>query len=137
MSTVHSHLPFSLRQLLLFDAVTCLVMGMALVVASGWIAAFIAAPRGFVFVAGLLLLPIAGFMAIVATRPVISTAGTALIVAGNLLWVAASIGVLVTGWVTPNAFGVAFIGAQAVAVAGLAWLEQAALRGANAAVRAG
>lgn len=47
--------------------------------------------------------------------------------AGNALWVAASLALLL-GPAAPNALGVAFVLLQAAAVAGLAWVEAVALR---------
>jgi hypothetical protein len=50
------------------------------------------------------------------------------IVAINALWVAASLGLLVSGVVAPTLLGYAFVIAQALAVALLAGLQFAGLR---------
>jgi hypothetical protein len=46
-----------------------------------------------------------------------------MVLAGNALWVAASVGLMIGPWIAPNAWGYAFIAAQAVAVAVLTKLE--------------
>lgn len=120
--------PNSLRKLLLFDAATCAAMGAALVLGAAPIADWTAIPSAILSYSGVLLLPIAAFMAVVATRAIASTPALWLIIVGNALWVAASLALMLGGWIAPNALGYAFIGAQAAAVAVLAALEYGALR---------
>ena len=132
-----SHPVHSLRNILLVDAVTCAAMGALLAFGSGPIGGLTAIPPALLFCAGLSLFPIAAFMAVVATRRVIRPAAARLVVVGNVLWVAGSALLLASGWIAPNPLGVAFVAGQALAVAGLAWLEHAALGGARMALRAG
>jgi len=120
----------SLRTLLYVDAATCGGMGVVLAIGSGLIADLARLPAELVFYTGLVLLPIAAFMAFVAARPVPPVAGVWLIVVGNVLWVAASGLLLVSGLISPNALGWAFVIAQALVVAVLARLEFGALRSA-------
>ncbi|MCB1884363.1 MAG: hypothetical protein KDG89_10275 [Geminicoccaceae bacterium] len=124
--------PLPLRGLLLVDALTCAVMGLLLAVAAGPIAALTAIPSALLFEAGLALFPIAAFIAWVATRAPIRSAGAWTVIAGNALWVAGSVLLLVAGWIAPNGLGVAFIALQALAVAALALLERHALGGTRA-----
>lgn len=124
-----SRSPFSLRTVLYLDAGTCVAMGALLALASGPVGAFTALPPALLLYAGLSLFPIAAFMVLVARANPVSATGTWLVILGNLGWVAASLLLLVSGWVAPNALGIAFVAAQAIAVAVLAWLEHAALRG--------
>jgi len=119
---------FSLRSLLATDAATCLAMGVLLIAGAPVIAGLTDLPEPLVFYAGLVLLPIAAFMAIVAYPKATFAPGAWLIVAGNGAWVAASVLLLLSGWIAPNALGWAFVILQAVVVAGLAWLEHGALR---------
>ncbi|WP_227010134.1 hypothetical protein [Pelagibius marinus] len=116
----------SLRPLLLIDAATCAVMGLALDLGAAPLAALTGLPAPLLLYAGLGLLPIALFMALVAWRP--HPAAVRLAVTGNAAWAAASLVLLVSGWVAPTTLGVAFVVAQALAVAGLAMLEHAALK---------
>jgi hypothetical protein len=118
----------SLRSLLLIDAATCALMGLALESGAVPIAALTGLPADLLFYAGLSLLPIAAVMALVALRPALRPAGAWLIIVGNLAWTVASLILLVSGWVAPNGLGIACVLAQAAAVAALALLEHTALR---------
>ncbi len=115
--------PKALRQVLLADAATCLAAGALMTVASGPIAGVTAIPQGLLFYAGLILFPVAAFMALIATRATMHPAAIALIVAGNAAWVAASLWLIVGEVIAPNGLGQAFIGAQAAIVALLSALE--------------
>lgn len=118
----------SLRSLLLLDAATCAAMGLTLDFGAAPLAALTGLPEPLLLYAGLSLLPIAAFMVLVALRPTLQPVGGRLVVAGNAGWVLASLLLLATGWVAPNSLGIAFVLAQALAVAALALLEAAALR---------
>lgn len=118
----------SLRTILLVDALACGALGAVLVPGAGLIATVTTIPAALLFYAGLLLLPIAAFMAFAATRALGSPSAVWLEIAGNLLWVAASVALMVGDWISPNLLGHAFIAAQALVVAALAALEHAALR---------
>jgi hypothetical protein len=117
-----------LRNLLLLDAATCALMGVMLALGAGVLAAWMAIPTGLLFYAGLLLVPVAAFIAGAALHAPASRPAVSLIIVGNVLWVAASLALLVGDWIAPNALGATFIGAQALAVAGLAALEYQAWR---------
>jgi len=122
-----SSLP-SLPSLLLVDAATCAVLGLALEFGARPIAALTGLPESLLLYAGLSLFPIAAVMALVALRPALQPAGTWLVIAGNAAWAIASLALLATGWVAPNGLGVAFVLVQALVVVVLAMLERAALR---------
>lgn len=62
-------------------------------------------------------------MAAVASRSVTPRIAAGLVVAGNALWVAVSLFLLLGGWIAPNALGLAFVIGQALVVAALAKLE--------------
>lgn len=126
MQTAES--PLSLRTVLIADTALCAAMGAVLTTASGLVAGLTAIPETLLFFAGLVLIPTAAFIAVVASRPYVAILGW-LVVAGNLAWAGASIALPISGLIVPNAFGWAFVAAQAAAVALLAWLEYAALRG--------
>lgn len=120
--------PFSLRNLLLVDALSCAAMGGLLALGSMAIGDLTRIPPALLFYAGLVLFPIAGFMAIVATRAVTSPAAAWLIVVGNALWVVASLLLLIAPWIEPNGLGSMFIAGQALVVTVLTGLEHRALR---------
>ena len=117
----------SLRAILGLDAVTCLAMGALLLAAGGLLASPLGLPEALLFYAGLVLLPVALFMLAVAAPPAPPAAGAFVVVAGNWLWVAASIALPLFGLVSPTALGYAFLGIQAAAVALLALAEQRAM----------
>jgi hypothetical protein len=118
----------SLRILLLVDAATCAAMGLLLTLAVAPLAAMTAIPAALLFGAGVVLFPVAAFMALVAARAPVSRPAARLIVAGNELWVVASLWLMFGGWIEPNGFGLVFIGVQAAAVTVIALLESAAAR---------
>ena len=121
--TVTSKLP----RILLFDAATCAVMGVALLAASEPLGRLLHLPPALLFYAGLALLPIAAFVTWIAMRRPLFRAGTWLVITGNIGWVIASIAVLALPMIAPNLLGAVFLLAQAAAVAVLAALEWSAL----------
>lgn len=116
-----------LRNLLLVDAGTCVAMGALLIAGSALLADLMALPTALLHYAGIVLIPIAAFMAVVALWVAHSRPAVWLIIAGNGLWVVGSALVLAGPWVAPNLLGYAFIGAQALVVALLMTLEHKAL----------
>jgi hypothetical protein len=128
--------PIALRKVLLLDATASAVMGAVLVLDAPTIAASTAIPSTLLWYVGVLLLPIAAFMAIVASRALGSAAAGWSIVTGNELWVVGSLVLMFGPWITPNALGYVFIGAQAAVVAALAAFEYRALRGLSARIPA-
>ena len=127
MSIIANH-PKFLRTVLLVDAATCVVTGLLMTLATGFLADLTQLPPELLRSAGLSLFPIAAFIAFVATRPVLPRTGVWLVIIGNAIWVGASLGVLIGGTISPNAFGYAFVAGQAVAVAVLAELEFTGVR---------
>jgi hypothetical protein len=113
-----------LRRVLLIDAATCAVFGVVLIALAPWLAAQLLLPELLLFYAGLILLPVAVLLAVIARQPLPRLhAGGALAVAGNAAWVVASIALLVGGWVNPNLLGTAFVVLQAAAVAAIVVVE--------------
>jgi hypothetical protein len=119
---------FTLRKILFVDAATCAAMGGLLTLAAEPVWQLTQIPPMLLFYAGLSLFPIGAFMAIVAMGSPVGPGATRLIIAGNVLWIAASLGLLLSGWIAPNGLGAAFILAQAIAVGVLTTLEHWALR---------
>lgn len=120
--------PVFLRRVLLLDAATCIATGALLALGAGFLSGLFALPEVLLREAGIALFPVAAFIAFTATRSQLSPAMVWLVIAGNILWVAGSVGLLVSGRVSPSGFGQAFVIAQAVAVAALAELEYFGLR---------
>lgn len=126
-----SNSPLALRTVLVFDAATCAVMGAALMAGAGPIASLTLVPPALLFYAGLALLPIAAFMALVALPANPPALGVWLVILGNVGWVIASLALIFGDWIAPNTFGVLFILVQAAAVAILAALEYSGLNAAR------
>jgi hypothetical protein len=118
----------SLRSILLLDAASCVASGLPMAAASRVLASATDIPAALLVPAGLALLPIAAFITFVALRPSSWPGAVWLIVMGNIGWVLASLWLAAGGVIAPNALGTAFIVAQAVVVAALAWLEAAMVR---------
>lgn len=113
----------ALQTILKFDSATCALMGALLVSASGLVAGVTAIPANLLFWAGLLLLPVAAFMAVLAGTVLVPSLGTYLVIGGNLLWIVASLALPVAGVISPNVFGWILVLGQAVVVAGFVWAE--------------
>ena len=116
-----------LRRVVLVDAATCVAMGLLLSLAANMLAPLLELPIRLLEYAGLSLLPIAAFIAWVATRSNLSRLGVRVVIAGNAAWVAGSALLFVSGWVSPNLLGSGFIAAQAATVVLLAGLEYVGL----------
>lgn len=119
--------PLFLHRVLLLDAITCVVTGLAMTLGADLTTQFTALPSGLLTTAGASLFPIAFFMAWVATRKPIPAAGVWLVILGNVGWALGSLALL-SGIVSFNALGAGFVTMQALAVAGLGALEFVGLR---------
>ena len=117
----------SLHRVLAADAALCLVAGLALAGAAGLGAGILGLPTGLLRGAGLVLLPVAFFVAWLARRPSPPRRAVVALVVLNGAWVMASLVLLWSGWIAPTAVGAGFILAQAALVAAFALLEARAL----------
>jgi hypothetical protein len=120
--------PHFLRRVLRLDALTCVASGLMMTLGADILAPLFGLPRALLMEAGLLLFPIAAFILFVASRDRLPPALVWMVVAGNVLWAANSFFLLVSGWVSPTAWGQAFVIGQALVVAVLAELEYFGLR---------
>jgi hypothetical protein len=126
MSTIHPS-PF-LRKALLLDAAASGATALLLIAGAGLLEGLLGLPVALMREAGLILVPFVAFVAWVGTRAEVSRGAIWTIVAANALWVIASIGLLVSGWVAPTALGYAFVIAQAGVVALFGELQYAGLK---------
>jgi hypothetical protein len=124
-----------LRRTLAADATASGVLGLLLVAAGGTLAPALGLPEALLRGAGALLLPFAALVAMLASRPVPQRTAVWALVAGNALWVVASVLVLVVGSGAPTALGIAFVVAQALAVVALSDFEVMGLRRMGGAAR--
>jgi hypothetical protein len=117
-----------LRRALVLDAVASGATAVGLLAGADLLQGWLSLPVSLLRGAGLVLLAYVAVVAVVATRARIEPAPVWGIIAANLLWAVASIVVLFSGAIAPNGLGVAFIVAQAVAVALLGEVQYLALR---------
>jgi hypothetical protein len=117
-----------LRRALVVDAIASGLTGALMLGGAGVLAPMLGLPTALLQGAGLVLVPYVAFVAIVAARAHISTPAVWAIIACNALWTVASFALLIDGFVTPTALGVAFVIGQALAVAALGALQFVALR---------
>ena len=120
-----------LKRVLLLDAASCLGMALGLVAGAAALAGPLGLPPALLRGAGISLIPIGLFMALVATRIAPPAALVWLIILGNAGWVAQSLGLIAIS-PTVSPLGTAFVGAQAAFVTLLMVLEYAGLRRAAA-----
>ena len=111
----------TLNKILSFDALTCALMGVGLVLLAPALSAMMALPQSLLFYAGCLLFPIAIFMAALANQDRPWAAGLWIVILGNAAWAVASLAVLVLA--DPNLLGTGFLIIQALVVALLALAE--------------
>jgi hypothetical protein len=117
-----------LRWTLLADAATCVATGLLMMLGSGQLEQFLGLPAGLLRYAGVSLLPFAAFLVYLAKRENLSTQGVWTAIVLNTIWTAASLLLLMTGWVAPTELGYTFVIAQALGVAVFAGLEYFGLR---------
>ena len=117
-----------LRRTLVIDAGVSGATALLLVTAAGLLANVLALPEALLRYAGAVLVPFVIFVVYVARQPNVSRAGVLSIIMLNAAWVFASIWLLLSDQLRPNALGTAFIIVQAVAVALFAELQYVGLR---------
>jgi hypothetical protein len=126
--------PAFLRRVLLADAATSAAAGLLMLLGAGLVADPLGLPAALLRGAGLALLPFAACVGFLGLRGGISRPAVRAVILLNALWVAASLVLLLGGWVAPTALGYAFVIAQAAAVALLAELQYVGLRRLAAAI---
>ena len=127
MGTVKNS-PNTLRRVLLLDAAASGGMGVLFLVAADSLGSLFGLPLTLVRSVGVFLVPFGVILVWVATRRYALPAITRAIVIGNVLWVIASVWLLVSGLLKPTLLGEVFVLAQAAAVVLFAFLEYRGLR---------
>ena len=118
----------NLRFALLADAAASGATGLMMIAGAGLLEGLLGLPTALMREAGLVLVPYVAFVAYVGTRETISRPAVQATIALNVLWVAASIGLLMSGYVAPTVLGYAFVIVQAVVVGVFAELQLIGLR---------
>ncbi|HEY5712376.1 MAG TPA: hypothetical protein VIT38_10815 [Allosphingosinicella sp.] len=117
-----------LRRVLALDALSCLFMGLLMGFGAAALAPLLGLAEALVRLAGLLLLPLAAFIAWLASRPAPPRALVWVVIVGNVGWTAESFLLIGQAQGTITVLGTFFVSAQALAVLGLAALEYVGLR---------
>jgi hypothetical protein len=125
--SVASH-PLLLRRVLQLDAAATGATALLAVAAAQPLGALFELPVELLRYAGIALIPFVALVLWAATRARIPTGAVRLIVGANLAWAAASLGLVLSGWIAPTTLGVVFVIAQATVVAVFAELQVIALR---------
>jgi len=117
-----------LRNVIIADGVVCAVTGLLVAAAAGPLNDLLGLPTSLLRGVGLFLIPFGALVFLLGMRPVPARTAVQMLIAGNLLWVVASIGLLVSSRVDPTGLGIAFVILQAALVAAFAELEMLGLR---------
>lgn len=112
-----------LRRALQADAVVSGAMALLLSLAAGPLSRLLALPQPLLLETGLFLIGYAALVGWLGTRSVLPRALVLIVIGGNALWTLASVALLLSGAVTPNALGIAFVLIQATAVGIFAELQ--------------
>jgi hypothetical protein len=118
----------NLRFALLADAVASGATGLMMIAGADMLTGLLGLPVALMREAGLLLVPYVALVAFVGARQAIPHGAVRAIIALNVAWVAASIGLLMSGTVAPTVLGYAFVIFQAVVVGVFAELQFIGLR---------
>jgi hypothetical protein len=127
--------PF-LRNVLAVDAAVSGAAAILMIVGAPYLSPLLGLPSGLLFWAGIALVPFVALLLATLRRQAVPRLIMIDIIAINALWVAASFGLLFSGLVSPSALGIAFVAAQALAVAVLAELQFVGMRRATKAAAA-
>jgi hypothetical protein len=117
-----------LRRALLADAVFSGVAAVLLTVDAGTLAPLLELPEALLRETGLFLIAYTALVGWLSSRSSLPKVLVIMVIAGNAAWTAGSIALLLSGAVTTNAFGDAFVVAQAIATGVFAELQYIGLR---------
>lgn len=117
-----------LRLALKLDAVASGAFGVLSLAAGPLLQNLLGTPFALLWAVGLFLMAFAASIWIVASRADVSATAVWTVIAINLLWVVASVAAVAGGWFPLTGLGIAFVLAQAAAVAMFADLQFLGLR---------
>ena len=125
-----------LRNAFMLDAVVSGAAAVLMIAGAPFLEPLLQLPQPLLIGAGLVLVPYVALLVALSRRPTVSRLMVIDVIGLNVLWSAASIGLLFTGWVEPSALGYAFVIIQAAAVALFAEIQFIAMRRAETAAEA-
>jgi hypothetical protein len=118
----------SLRRVLLLDTIATGATALLLLMGAEQLASLLGLPIAMLRESGLILAAFVVFVGWMAAQEPAPISAVRLVIAANVIWVAASLMLLVSGFVEPTAAGYVLISAQALVVGGFAELQMMALR---------
>ncbi len=121
-----------LRRVLALDAIASGASGVLLLGGANLLKDLLGLPEALLIEAGVILVPYVICIAALAVRKSIGAGAVWLVIAANAVWVAGSVGLLMSGLVTPTLLGYGFVVAQAIAVGVFGELQYLAVRRASA-----
>jgi hypothetical protein len=130
------HPSLFLRRAILADAIFSGASAVLLTLGAGALAPLLDLPEPLLRETGLFLIAYAALVGWLGTRQVMPKLPVVIVIAGNAVWMLASIALLFSGAVTPNLLGETFVAAQAVVVGALAELQYIGLRRSGGALAA-
>ena len=110
-------------KVVLADGIVVTGSGLLFALAAGPLADWLGLPESFLRGLGVGLIPYAGVLLYAATRTRPTRKMAGVVAAVNLLWVAGSAALLVSGWNDPTTLGTVFIALQGLIVLGFAELQ--------------
>ena len=120
--------PAFLRRVLALDSASCATIGLLLCLGAAPLSRLFGLGEALLFGAGLLLLPLAAFIAWLASRPAPPSPLVWVVIVGNLAWTAESFLLISTESGRITALGNAFVAMQAIAVLAITALEYTGLQ---------
>jgi hypothetical protein len=122
------HPSLFLRRAIQADAIFSGASALLLTFGAGALAPWLNLPEALLRETGLFLIAYAALVGWLGTRQSMSKLLVVIVISGNAAWTVASIALLLSGTVTPNLLGEAFVAIQAIAVGALAELQYIGLR---------
>ena len=122
-----------LRYVLLADALLSGFTGLLQLLVTSWLANLLQLPATLLLWTGVILVAYACVVAYLAFSQRLTPVQVWAVITVNVVWAIDCVGLLMLGWVSPNAFGVAWILTQVIVVLIFAELQYSALRRSNAA----
>jgi hypothetical protein len=122
-----------LRGAVNLDAVASGGLGVLLAAGGAVLDGPLGIPASVLVPVGVFLVAYAASLWFIGSRPQVNRPAVAVVAAGNLVWVAASVAAAVADWWSPTTLGTAVVLAQAAAVALFAGLQLSGLRRARSA----
>jgi hypothetical protein len=130
------HPSLFLSRAFLLDAIVSGAMAVLLTLDAGALAPLLGLPEPLLSETGLFLIAYTALVGWLATRQSMPKALVIIVIAGNVAWTVASIGLLFSNVVSPNLLGQIFIAGQAMVPGAIAELQYIGLRRSGAALAA-